>query len=156
MGMLLLEHVNVNVQAWEPAQRFYEALGCERAGQKCHMNCGTGRSGLTANSDSESTGRHTQFHLPSQQPTQQWRGTVTVAYTKEGLISVRDRLKSFAVACPDEVHLHEQVILVALVGVQLIRSSGTHGAGRGLLGQISPSPGDRDRGKSVVGAFVQA
>lgn len=80
-GLVLLEHVNVNVADWAPTQSFYEALGCEQAiAPPWFMNCGP----------------HTQFHLHIEPPVQQWRGDVTIAYTPEGLASTRARLADFS------------------------------------------------------------
>jgi hypothetical protein len=40
-------------------------------------------------------GPHTQFHLPLDTPTQQWRGEITVAYTLDGFRLLRERLLEF-------------------------------------------------------------
>eukprot|EP00931_Biecheleriopsis_adriatica_P123330 TRINITY_DN98363_c0_g1_i1.p1 TRINITY_DN98363_c0_g1~~TRINITY_DN98363_c0_g1_i1.p1 ORF type:complete len:283 (+),score=56.02 TRINITY_DN98363_c0_g1_i1:30-878(+) len=82
-GLLLLEHLNVNVCEWEPTQRFYEAIGCQKVPSKFHMNCGP----------------HTQFHLPVEKPVQLWRGVVTVAYSREGLEATRRRLADLSASC---------------------------------------------------------
>lgn len=77
-GLLLLEHLNLNVLSYPAAREFYEALGCEQAEVAIHMNCGA----------------HTQFHLPEEEPKQQWRGVITIAYTLDGLTSCRARLEA--------------------------------------------------------------
>jgi catechol 2,3-dioxygenase-like lactoylglutathione lyase family enzyme len=88
-GLLLLEHVNVNVADYGAARRFYEALGCEQAVVPVHMNCGP----------------HTQFHLPKETPAQIWRGTVTIAYTADGLAGARARLDEFRASVCEAVEI---------------------------------------------------
>lgn len=79
-GLVLLEHINVNVREWGPTQRFYEVLGCQQAQVRIHMNCGP----------------HTQFHMPVENPVQIWRGDITIAYTPDGLAMARSQLATFA------------------------------------------------------------
>lgn len=92
-GLYLLEHINVNVGEWPATQRFYEALGCQHAQMKIHMNCGP----------------HTQFHMPVEPPVQVWRGEITVAYTAAGLGVARERLSALGDA---EVASEGDVVLV--------------------------------------------
>lgn len=76
-GVLLIEHLNLNVSSTQVALEFYEALGCCRdarrpMGKTLHSNCGA----------------LTQFHTPSPENEayiadagpQQWRGVISVAY----------------------------------------------------------------------------
>eukprot|EP00435_Cladocopium_sp_Y103_P031568 s550_g8.t1 len=76
-GVLLIEHLNLNVSSTQVALEFYEALGCCRdarrpMGKTLHSNCGA----------------LTQFHTPSPDNEayiadagpQQWRGVISVAY----------------------------------------------------------------------------
>jgi len=76
-GLLLLEHLNLNVLSTEVAMRFYEALGCRRDARRTmtktlHNNCGA----------------LTQFHTPSPDNeafiagsgAQRWRGDIELLY----------------------------------------------------------------------------
>mmetsp|Transcript_100709 Transcript_100709/g.260151 ORF Transcript_100709/g.260151 Transcript_100709/m.260151 type:complete len:290 (-) Transcript_100709:164-1033(-) len=81
-GMVLLEHVNINVGDWDVTQRFHEALGCQQAQKPIHMNCGA----------------LTQFHMPVEAPVQVWRGEITIAYTARGLAAAHERLAALAKA----------------------------------------------------------
>uniref|UniRef100_A0A7S1A376 VOC domain-containing protein n=1 Tax=Noctiluca scintillans TaxID=2966 RepID=A0A7S1A376_NOCSC len=99
-GFLLLEHVNVNVADYGAARRFYEALGCEQAVVPIHMNCGP----------------HTQFHLPQETPAQIWRGTVTIAYTPEGLAGTRMRLDEFCASVCEAVEIRAVCGALAVTG----------------------------------------
>lgn len=76
-GLVLLEHVNLNVEDWPSTEEFYVALGCERRPGPTHMNCGP----------------HTQFHLAVEKPVQTWRGEITIAYTAAGLQGAEKRLR---------------------------------------------------------------
>jgi len=81
-GLLLLEHLNLNVLSTRVALEFYEALGCARdarrpMGKTLHSNCGS----------------LTQFHTPSPeneagvQAAQQWRGDIELLYEDAGAIA---------------------------------------------------------------------
>lgn len=79
-GLLLLEHLNLNVLSMQVACQFYEALGCSRdmrrpADKTLHTNCGP----------------LTQFHTPSPETeayiasagAQLWRGEVEILYADQ-------------------------------------------------------------------------
>lgn len=85
-GLLLLEHININVGDQDLTRRFHCALGCQQAQVRQHMNCGP----------------HTQFHMPVEKPVQVWRGEITVAYSAEGLAAARERLRAFAESQSDK------------------------------------------------------
>ncbi|CAK9046612.1 unnamed protein product [Durusdinium trenchii] len=83
MGILLIEHLNLNVSSTEIAVEFYEALGCCRDERRpltktLHSNCGA----------------LTQFHTPSPENEayiadagpQRWRGTIHVAYDSPAML----------------------------------------------------------------------
>ncbi|CAJ1403983.1 unnamed protein product [Effrenium voratum] len=76
-GLLLIEHLNLNVSSTPVALEFYEALGCRRDARRpmtktLHSNCGA----------------LTQFHTPSPENEafiagagpQQWRGCIELRY----------------------------------------------------------------------------
>jgi len=83
-GLLLLEHLNLNVLNTEVALRFYEALGCARDARRpmhktLHNNCGA----------------LTQFHTPSPaneafiagSGAQRWRGEIELLYEDAASVS---------------------------------------------------------------------
>jgi len=90
-GVLLIEHLNLNVSNGQVALDFYEALGCCRDARRpltktLHSNCGT----------------LTQFHTPSPDNEayiadagpQQWRGQISLAYpTAAQLKEAAERLR---------------------------------------------------------------
>mmetsp|Transcript_9941 Transcript_9941/g.21864 ORF Transcript_9941/g.21864 Transcript_9941/m.21864 type:complete len:306 (-) Transcript_9941:112-1029(-) len=78
-GMLLLEHLNLNVADYAAAAAFLRALGCQQAAVRSHMNCGP----------------HTQFHMPTATPMQRWRGVVTIGYTAAGLAEAAEAVDNF-------------------------------------------------------------
>jgi len=83
-GLLLIEHLNLNVMSTEVALRFYEAIGCRRDARRpmektLHCNCGT----------------LTQFHTPSpanevfigESGAQIWRGNIDLLYADSAAVS---------------------------------------------------------------------
>jgi len=83
-GLLLIEHLNLNVLSTEVALRFYEAIGCRRDARRpmkktLHCNCGA----------------LTQFHVPSpanevfigESGAQIWRGNIELLYADSAAVS---------------------------------------------------------------------
>ena len=93
-GLLLLEHLNLNVLSTEVALDFYEALGCVRDARRpmdktLHTNCGA----------------LTQFHTPSpanevfigSEGAQRWRGEIELLYEDaSGVRAAAARAKGLA------------------------------------------------------------
>lgn len=90
-GLLLLEHLNLNVLSTQVALDFYEALGCVRDARRpmektLHCNCGT----------------LTQFHTPSpeneayigSEGAQRWRGEIEILYENtEAVAAAAERVR---------------------------------------------------------------
>jgi len=97
-GLLLIEHLNLNVLSTEVSLRFYEAIGCRRDARRpmektLHCNCGA----------------LTQFHTPSpanevyigESGAQVWRGDIELLYADSAAVAaaagrVRELLKEDA------------------------------------------------------------
>lgn len=129
-GLLLLEHLNLNVMSTEESLKFYEALGCARDERRpmnktLHANCGA----------------LTQFHTPSpeneayigSEGAQRWRGSVELLYADgDSLAAAEERLGALGFPVSEHVvaGLHGNEFLLRVADAAEVKLLGTESGAR--------------------------